>query len=583
MHLRAEMLQELLQQDLYAAGWVGPHGTTQRQVAMTSLHTSLLKKFHNEEISEERNNLALTLFLECNEKCRAFGTIQPQSTWDEIILGEFRKELYEFFNPPVAYRKIREFRGFTLVKRREPLLLNLSDIKDHFGLGGGSNIGSKETDWYSKVSLGSMAHTDASLPVLYRHALSSNRLWQAVEDWRAKGYGTVRVKGNKLSFVPKSRKISRTICTEPVLNMLFQKGIGDVIRDRLAEVYRIRLDDQPDRNRRLARIGSLDGRFGTIDLSSASDSISLNLLRQVLPEEPLRWLLRTRSPVTVLPDGSEVELHMISSMGNGFTFPLQTLLFSALVAAVYRVSGIPLIRNRPRRDGNFAVFGDDIIVDRRVYNTMVRMLSLLGFTVNREKSFNEGHFRESCGQDFLHGYNVRGVYVQTLLDAQDLYSAINRLNRWSAYHGICLGRAVGYLRGGCRFIGVPYDEADDAGIKIPFALLRKPRRDRNGAIRYLALRRIPRRVQLPSSDAASGNRGFTLKGYGHFRYSPDGLLQAVVAGYVRGGSVTLRSASRRTVLRNFVCPGWDGRLEAVGESRPFIERWKLFVELNLVS
>lgn len=582
MHVSAGMLQVLLDADLYEAGWNGleiqPPGSSVQQHAMSSLSVSLLKKFHNDVTDDARNLAALTLFLECNERCRSFGIIEPQTLQQELILGELKSALYDFFNPEVRYRKVKECKDFSLVEKTEPFLLNLTAISRCFGLGPGSNRSAKETDLYSKLSLSTLAHTDQSLPILYRHAISEQKLWSSVEDWRSKNFPTKMVSGNSLSFVAKSRKISRTICTEPVLNMLFQKGIGCVMESRLREVYAIDLADQQFRNRRLAQLGSVTGKFGTIDLSSASDTISLSLLRQILPPEPLNWLMRTRSPSTVLPDGREIELHMISSMGNGFTFPLQTLIFSALVSAVYKVAGIPLYRNKPERDGNFAVNGDDIIVDSRVYNTLIDMLSLLGFVPNRDKSFNEGFFRESCGQDFYSGRDIRGVYVKTLLGAQDSYSAINRLIRWSTRHGVLLRRAVGYLRSGCRFIGVPYDEADDAGIKIPLSLLRTRRRDSNGAIRYLAYRSIPRRVCLPPSDAARVDPKKLLP---NWKYSPDGLLQAVVAGYVRSGSITLRSNRKRAVLRNFVCPGWDERIAAAGENLRFAEEWKFFCEANL--
>jgi len=588
MRLSADVLSSLLQSDLYSAGWTDSGyypGVSHRQVAMNSLASSLVKKFHNDETDVIRDDEALQLFLACNARCGSFTGVSPRNLKEELIIGEMKSIIYDFFNP--------EFLGEDNLPFREPHLLNLSDIATCFGLGSGSNIGVKTTDLYSKYVNSTMAHTNQQLPILYRQALSRDKLWSDVEAFRAKSFGFESVCGSRLSFVPKSRVISRTICTEPVLNMLFQKGIAGVLERRLRQVFHIDLSKQPALNAAMAREGSISGRFGTIDLSSASDSISTKMLECILPAEPLEWLKRCRSPLTTLPGGLKVDLHMISSMGNGYTFPLQTILFASLVAATYRVFGIRL--EYPQKSifegvpifGNFAVFGDDIIVDRRVYSTVSDCLELLGFKVNRDKSFNEGLFRESCGHDYYFGHNVRGVYVKKLLTSGDIYSAINRLNIWSSKHGILLPRAVSYLRTGCRFLGVPFDESDDAGIKIPFALLRAPRRNRNGSIKYMALRNVPRRVRIPDVPSggiidqhlASGIRVLLP----NFEYSSDGLLMCLLAGWIRDGSLGLRSLQPKAVLRRLVCPGWDERIAARGVSYECGERWKTFTTANLVS
>lgn len=578
----AEMLHSLLRLDLYDAGWLGPDefpDQSNLQIAMTWLDKSLLKKFHNDEIDLERNKAALALFLKCNDSCKSFSGIKPRDLKQELIINEFKSNVYDFFNPMFRNEDCSEF--------REPFLLNLSAISKHYGLGNGTNIGAKSTDFYTKFVNSTMAHTDPILLRFFKQTVNTEHLWRDVEAYRDKAYGVETVKGSRLSFVPKSRVISRTICTEPVLNMLFHKGIAGVIEERLRQVYSIDLSTQPDINSAMARFGSQTGMFGTIDLSSASDTIALTLIKEVIPRESLFWLLLCRSPFTILPDGSELELHMISSMGNGYTFPLQTMLFACLVAAVYKVLDIPIKRPRNGFFGNYAVFGDDIIVDQRAYNAVVDCLEVLGFTVNRDKSFNEGFFRESCGSDFYKGYNIRGVYIKTMRSPGDIYSAINRLNYWSAKHGIFLRRTVGYLRRGCRFIGVPFDEADDSGIKIPSSLLRTRRTDINGAYKYVASVNIPRRVRIPAVDADGEVDQKSLvrirKVLPGFGYSPDGLLFCLLAGWIGNGSLGLRSSTPKAVLRRRVCPGWDTSYVARGVSREFYEAWKSFVEGNLVN
>jgi len=589
MHASADQLAVYLDLDLYDAGWKGPDyfGPDHRQFAMTSLHRSIVKKFHNDETDEGRDSLALQVFKDCNERCKSFGSVIPRRLDEEYVIGEMKTLLYDFFNPRFRKAVDSESVAEEYTSFREPLLLNLNDIAVHFGLGGGSNIGTRSNDFYSKYVTSVMCHTNPVLPLLFRQAISVNKLWAGIEAFRLESFGDEVVQGSRLSFAPKSHAISRTICTEPILNMLFQKGIGGVLEDRLKEVYGIDFSHQPSHNADLARIGSVDGSFGTIDLSSASDTISLTMLREMLPKEPLQWLLRCRSPSTVLPDGSELELHMVSSMGNGYTFPLQTVIFTCLVAAAYKVYEIRLMRPGKSNPGNFAIFGDDIIVDKRVYDVVCRCLDILGFRVNRDKSFNEGWFRESCGSDFHLGHNIRGVYVKALRDDLDFYSAINRLNRWSARHRVFLSQTITFLRGHCRFIGVPYDEGDDTGIKVPFSLLRNPKYDRNMAVKYNAAVVRPGRVTIPSVDCDLGVGRETVmrirRQLPDFVYHGDGLLFCLVAGWLRNGALGLRVNRRVSVLRRRVCPGWDERIAAAGESWLYREDWKFFTVANLVS
>jgi len=583
MRLSAEVLKSTLEVDLMLAGWDNSFfpGMSHRHAAMNALHSSVIKKFHNETSDRKRDDAALQLFLECNEQCRNFTSVRPARLDEEYCIGEMKTFLYDFFNPMPYKTSLEE------APQREPFLLNGSQIASGFRWGSGSNIGVRSTDFYSKSSCSSMATTNDLLVKYFRRDLSSvSPLWNDVEVFRSERRGYERVRGSRLSFVPKSTDISRTICTEPLLNMLYQQGIAKLLEGRLFEVFGLDFSVQPERNARLARIGSLTGDFGTIDLSSASDTISYSLIKELVPAESFRWLDLTRSPVTILPDGREIELHMISSMGNGYTFPLQTTIFACLVAAAYKLHEIKLTRPGRLTDGNFAVFGDDIIVDHRVYDLVIRCLAILGFTVNRKKSFNEGLFRESCGSDWFSGHNVRGVYISRLLTDGDVYSSINRLNRWSATHGIPLVNTVGYLLRGCRFIGVPYDEADDAGIKVPLALARHARGDMHGTYSYMALCNTPLRVELPLLGC---DTGVTLKKkmkrvaryMPDFFYSSDGLLLSLVGGYLRGGSVSLRIERRRASLRRKTCPGWDRFPSATASEQSFGEGWKAFVAINL--
>ncbi len=149
------------------------------------------------------------------------------------------------------------------------------------------------------------------------------------------GYLTERVSveicSGRLSFVPKNAKTFRAIVVEPNVNSLAQAGLGDYIARRLRR-FGVDIRDQT-RNATMARKGSIDNSLSTIDLSSASDTISYQLVKFLLPEDWFRILDAARS-ASVTYKGHEIHLEKFSSMGNGFTFPLETLIFWALHAMV---------------------------------------------------------------------------------------------------------------------------------------------------------------------------------------------------------------------------------------------------------
>jgi hypothetical protein len=211
-------------------------------------------------------------------------------------------------------------------------------------------------------------------------------------------------RGNKVAFVPKNSKTDRAIAVEPTINAFLQKGIGSVIRRKLRK-HGVDLSDQ-GRNRALARKGAIDGSLCTIDLESASDTIATELVRKLLPDEWFLLLDRARCKFGRLDD-SYFMWEKFSSMGNGFTFELESLLFWALVKAV----AAEVDSSEP-----ISVYGDDIICDVSIYRRVVEVFAFCGFKVNAKKSFATGPFRESCGEDFFRGLNVRPYFLKEVPD-----------------------------------------------------------------------------------------------------------------------------------------------------------------------
>lgn len=235
---------------------------------------------------------------------------------------------------------------------------------------------------------------------------------------------------NSLSFVPKSAKISRCICIEPHSMVPLQLGFGSYIRSRLL-LGGLDLRKQSELNSNLARIGSIDGSYATIDLSSASDTIAYATVMELLPLDWFSTLSDLRCPYTKV-NGDLILNEKFSSMGNGFTFELETLIFYALAKAVCT-------------EGEVSVFGDDIVVPTQYADEVVSLLEYMGFTINKEKTFLSGPFRESCGKDYFLGVNVRPFFMKRLpqftIDWYIPLNGVRRLaSRFSPFHGLCDSR-----------------------------------------------------------------------------------------------------------------------------------------------
>nr|APG77248.1 hypothetical protein [Hubei levi-like virus 4] len=233
------------------------------------------------------------------------------------------------------------------------------------------------------------------------------------------------VLGARFDMVPKNYKTLRGIAIEPEMNMFFQRGIGIVIRDALLR-FGINLKTQ-SYNQYLALVGSRTGSLVTIDLEAASDSISRALVKLLLPAGWYRLLDGTRSKFLEV-EGRFVMLEKFSSMGNGFTFELETLIFWALTQACCELTGCA--------DRRIAVYGDDIICHNSYADLLIRVLSVCGFNTNKEKTFLEGPFRESCGKHYFYGRDVTPFnFAKSLGDITDVLHIVNSYNQWAERNG----------------------------------------------------------------------------------------------------------------------------------------------------
>lgn len=548
-------------------------GASPKEVAALRLTRSLFKKL-NDEVSPDADSRCLDKFLASNKLCREWE-LNPLNSRDETLFGLFFKEVDDFLHP-----------------EGQPLISSYFDLIGRGRSGPGASLGANGVDFYTKFFSSELSATSPELYNMYGEYVSWYADWTEAELSRAYRCGVLRVfPGSSLSFVRKTRDISRSICTEPSLNMFYQLGLGAILSDRLDAQFNIQLETQQTWNRSMACRGSLHDDLVTIDLESASDSVSCGLIERVCPEwfKSILWLIR--SP-RVKIDGEWVKLDMISSMGNGFTFPLQTMLFSCIVRAALVFRGIaPLKANQELVNhdepmlGTWGVFGDDIICHNDVADDVCRLLTLLGFRINSSKSYFQGPFRESCGADYYKGQLVRGVYIRSLLTTQSRYVAINRLNEWSAVTELFLPQTIGYLCDSVRHLAVPYWESDDAGIRTWDPPHGAPL-DSNFSFLYRKYE-----VDVPELEVGEASvrpvRARGLKPPKARIYNPSGLLCSFLAGYIRNCriSLALKQGDRpryRTVSR--VAPSWGGMRPGTGfaaDTRFWMPRVTAALSLNI--
>lgn len=265
------------------------------------------------------------------------------------------------------------------------------------------------------------------------------------------------VRGNKLVFVPKNYKTERAITPEPAGNIFLQKGVGAMLRSFLLRVG-IDLDDQSN-NQSLARRALREG-LATLDLKSASDSVTTALIYLLLPPEWAIFLDDLRSQDTRLPDGTWVHDKLFSSMGNGFTFELESLIFWAICSVEAEVAGVK---------GAVSVYGDDIIVPASISQDTIESLAFFGFQVNSSKSFTSGPFYESCGAHYYCGVDVQPVYQkEPVNDLASLVRFHNRLYRWQVRCGHELfTELLTSIRARYRGIRQPSSVEGDFGFLCP--------------------------------------------------------------------------------------------------------------------
>lgn len=319
--------------------------------------------------------------------------------------------------------------------------------------------------------------------------------------------------GGRLDTVPKNAKTDRIIHIEPTANMFMQKGVGGYIRRRL---LRCGIDLNSQLNNQIAAAMCYITGECTVDLSAASDTICIALVYDLLPIQWASYLddLRSKMYEVVLhPTGDrekdKVERFLFnkwSSMGNGYTFELESLIFYAITKAVLEYNG-----SKER----VLVYGDDIIMPSKYLKQLRDVFSFVGFTINEEKTHADENFYESCGRHYFNGCDVTPIYQKEVPETlNECYRLYNRLFMYDTiYTGVEYTRAerfAGTLSGVLQEFErmklvlhkVPIIVVDgnaisnDAGIFVEHDEFRQHASFRDANVRYLGYAFHPSKREL---------------------------------------------------------------------------------------
>lgn len=450
--------------------------------------SSLLKRFRFATEESVRVEAAIKKFYAAEAQCSAFNKIGVESLkrlcepWDLAVLTYARSFITKLLGEVPNWFKCSEW------SRHGP----------------GSTLSTQDghTSIYDKYSEWPYSCTKAAL-VYARQLITDDERWfgALIDDYRRVMEIPVHmplnmelfwinvfelVKGNRITTVPKDARTERTIAIEPTLNLMLQLGVDGFVRKRLKR-FGVDLDDQTI-NQKLSKYASYD-RFGdtyaTIDLQSASDTISVSLLKLLLPPVWFNYLMHIRSPQGEF-QGVEIVYEKISSMGNGFTFAIESAVFTAIIKAVTRMlSGDDSTQ--------FAVYGDDLIVPDWAARGLICYLQRFGFTTNVKKTFVNGPIRESCGTDWFNGQNIRPVFLTEIpTDVKGLLSDRNRLMRRLYRSGIFHSKTIQLFDSWIpttfkTFVGPLSDEEFDTYIHSPYPLTRY----RDGVWRFKRIINVP--------------------------------------------------------------------------------------------
>jgi hypothetical protein len=267
----------------------------------------------------------------------------------------------------------------------------------------------------------------------------------------AKDFGKQKglvVPPGQLTAVPKDFTKPRLITVEPTSHQFLQQGLMQWIRRNLPDPLRHSIDflsQQPSRD--AARKASVDLQAATVDLSSASDRLSLwTVERAIRNASLLRCLYACRTPDVIDATGltgQRALLKKFAGQGSAVTFPIQSIIYACCgIAAVCVERGWTVNKRNILRSSKLVrVFGDDIVLPKSALIHLDVIFSCLQLRINVGKTHYSGRFRESCGGDYYDGHDVTPLYIrrashgdQTVRDVVSLVDVSNNAYEKGMWH-----------------------------------------------------------------------------------------------------------------------------------------------------
>jgi len=377
-------------------------GVTPDQYYNVAQAQAMFSKLESLPTGIDKEAAALTKFLDGERRCGIFNRI-----------FESRARGAMTFAPRVeavlhgSARKIAEILGDCPPIKEAPL---------RFSVGGATTKTKKMDADLRELIAGCVQMSEELASDLPKLDALLSTLPHVFPEWGIDGSTDIEIASGRLSFVLKNAKTKRGITVEPPLNKLVQNGYGDIMRNRLKR-HGCDLQNS-ERQIELARVGSLYNRIATVDLSNASGLICNGLVLDQVPEDWLDIFYWSRTGTIYSEELGEIQLQSFAGMGNGITFPLESLLFWAIAMSVCDVEAI--------RFPVASIYGDDICISSEAIPLLYETLEAIGLQVNVNKSFVDGPFREACGGDWYLGYDVRPIYLRDNVSSELLYSLHNQ-------------------------------------------------------------------------------------------------------------------------------------------------------------
>lgn len=364
--------------------------------------TNLLKRYLGSEAlpADERSSAAVEKLLAANDRCK----------WTNDVFRTYGSSRDEGGLPPQIVRVLK--RAESRIRR----LLGRFDLEELYSA---CNFTPGATTEYPR-KLGALHNKWATASHVTFHAKPYAEGFVAWANMAGLQPEFVIDNFNSVFTVPKDTWCDRAAARPVTWNGFLQKGIGKMLRRRANRVGLLRPNAQEE-HRLLAKLGSATMVLSARDLKSASDTLALFLCASVIPPDWMNVLDHLREPLGVTPAGEIVDWEFLSTMGNGYTFEVETLVFWAIVSACCG------------KESLVSVYGDDIIFPEKYSEVVDEVLSFCGFEVNGLKSSRKGvPFMESCGGHYYQGRSIKPMYLQrmptSLGDVINLHNDIVRIS-----------------------------------------------------------------------------------------------------------------------------------------------------------